>query len=315
MRYVDQIMGDSSLSGPPAGFDFEFRDAPTGRDQVDVLHLTDSAAVLGNRHVSESEKVARATRFATALKRRHVALVRTVTADLAVAGQQSRAELILDRATSTYIAHSSHRAEQHGRDAVIIPLGHLRHRFLGYPRAAAQSGRLLFVTADSFHSAYEAATKVFAFADIPAHTLRIVGKIPSRLTASFARTINLHRARITLLDDTISDAARVQEITSSELVIVAAPETDESMTTILLALSLDRPVLVEDTPFTRELAAEVGSTWVRLHPGRLNAVSLEQALADLSETPAAGRPVMDGRDPDTIAKQFAAVYRSAAAAR
>lgn len=315
LRYVDQILGDSSVSSPPVGIEFEYRDTPNGRDSVDVVHLTDSAAVLGNRRVPESEKVLRATAFTRALKRRRVALVRTVTADVDQDSRGSRAEAILDSATSKYITHSSHRTIPHAREAALIPHAHLRFRFLGYPRGVAQAGRVLFVSPESFHSAYEAAMKVFAYANLPAHTLRIVGKIPSRLTSSFARTINLNSKTITLLDETISDAARVEEISKAELVVIVAPETDESMSTMLLALSLDRPVLVEDTPFTRDLAAEVGSTWVRLHSGRLTAATLEKALAALADTPPTGRPALDGRDPDTISQQFAAVYRSAAASR
>ncbi|WP_394194650.1 hypothetical protein [Microbacterium foliorum] len=157
--------------------------------------------------------------------------------------------------------------------------------------------------------------KVFAYADLPAHTLRIVGKIPSRLASSFARTLSVNSKTITLLDDTVSDAARVEEISKAALVIVEAPETDESMSTMLLALSLDRAVLVEDTPFTRDLAAEVGGSWVRLHPGRLTAVELEKALASFTKSPPTGTPDLDARDPDTVSQQFTAVYRSAAASR
>lgn len=315
VRYVDQIMGDSSASGSPLGVDFEYRDAPTGRDAVDVVHLTESNAVLGNRHVPEAEKIRRATWFTKALKRRRVSLVRTVTADLERDARGSRAEAILDKATARYITHSPHRPAPYGREAAIIPHSHLRSRYLGYPRGTMRPGRLLFITPDSFHSVYEAAMKVFAYADLPSHSLRIVGKVPSRLDASFARTITLHRMSISLLDQTISDAARVEEISQAELVVIEAPETDESVSTMLLALSLDRPVLVEETSFTRDLANEVGNTWVRLHPGRLTAVQLEKALLALAQSPPTGHPDLGERDPDIISQQFTAVYRSAAASR
>jgi len=312
---VDQIMGDSSASGQPQGIVFEYRDTPSGRDPVDVIHLTDSTAVLGNRHVSESEKVLRATRFTRAIKRRNVALVRTITADHVRGSQLSRAEAILDAATVSYITHSAHRPNPHGRESVLIPLGHQRFRFLGYPRGVVHPGRVLFITPDTFHSNYEAALKVFAYADLPGTELRIVGKVPSGLAPSFARTINLNGNKITLLDDTISDAARVKEITRAEIVVVIAPETDEATSTMLLALSLDRPVLVEDTPITRALADEVGNRWVRLHTGRLTAVELEKALAAFAESRPTGRPDLDKRDPDSVSQQFIAAYRSAAESR
>lgn len=315
VRYVDQILGDSSISSPPGGIEFEYRDAPTGRDAVDVVHLTESAAVLGDRRVSESEKAFRATRFTRALRRRRVALVRTVGAEHVGPSGISPAEAILDRATAKYIVQSPRFVSAHRPDATIIPHSHMRFRFLGYPRGNARAGRLLFITPNSFHSSYEAALKVFAYADLPSQSLRIVGKVPSSLTSSFARTINRHGTRIALRDESISDAARVCEISLAELVIVAAPETDESLSTIMLALSLDRPVLVEDTPVTRDLAEEVGRSWVRLHPGPLNVVELERAISALAEQPPTGRPYLDGRDPDTISGQFATVYRSAAAAR
>lgn len=46
----------------------------------------------------------------------------------------------------------------------------------------------------------------------------------------------------------------------------------------LLALSLDRPILVPSTPTTRELERRIGARWVRTYDGPLDAETLAQAL-------------------------------------
>jgi hypothetical protein len=313
---VDQLLGDDSEGGAPTGVEFEFRGNPTGVYDVDVVHLTNSRAVIGDHRISEREQLRRARRFAKALKRRRVALVRMLDAAAEDGVQEaSRAEALLDSATTSYLAMNPTIAAPSGRQVSVISHSHLRYRFLGYPRARSVPGRLLCVSPGVFHAAYEGPLKVFALAHLPDSTLRLVGSIPSALTTSFARTIARHSARVSVRDEALSDAARVEELTKAELVIVASPDSRESLSIMMLALSLDRPVLVEGTAATRLLADEVGQDWIRLHEGPLTAVTLESAVDRLRLEPPAGRPNLDARDPNAIAAQYAAVFRAAAAAR
>lgn len=314
--YVDQLVGDDSAGGAPNGLALEFREDPLSTSALDVVHLTSTAAILGDRRTPAHERIRRAKRFAKAIKRRRIPVVRTLFGDDAARSRTpSRTDLILDEVTTAYIALSSTTPTPGGRRAEVIPHGHLRARYLGYPRAERVPGRMLFVSNDVLPSGYEGPLKVFAVADLPRWTLRIVGRAPSALTGSFARTVSRNPSRISVRDEAISDAARVEEVTRAELVIVASPDSYESLSTIMLALSLDRPVLVESTAATTRLAEEVGTGWVRTHEGPLTAATLEAALHDLEAHPPLARPDLDAREPNAVAARYAAVFRDAAASR
>ncbi|MCH6231725.1 hypothetical protein MK786_13315 [Microbacterium sp. CFH 31415] len=314
MAYVDQLIGDNSAGKGPTGIVYEFRARPRPTAGVDVIHVLSPGAVIGERGTPDGEQVRRATKFSKSLKRRGIALVRTVSNDDAVVARAaSRAEAILDDATTSFVALSPTIPAPAGRAAIVIGHSHLRDRFLGYPRKEAVPGRLLFVSPHTVPAVYEAPLKVFAYADLGDSTLRIVGQLPDALRASFDRTLTRYPNRITLRDEPLSDSARVEEVSLAELVVVAAPDASDSLGIIMLALSLDRPVLVEDTPGTRLLADEVGHDWVRLHSGRLTAVTLEAAVEALRDQPPTGRPDLDARDPNAIAAEYTAVFRAAAA--
>lgn len=316
VSYVDQLVGDNSAGGAPVGLDLEFREDPLTASAPDVAHLTSTTAIVGDLRTPANERIRRAKRFAQVIKRRRIVLVRTVFEDEGALGRApSRTDLILDEVTTAYIALTPAMAMPGNRAATVIPHSHLRARFLGYPRAKRQPGRLLFLSAGVLPAAYEGPLKVFAVADLPGCTLRIIGKAPATLASSFTRTVSRSPSRISVREGAISDAARVVEVSSADLVVVASPDSFESVSTIMLALSLDRPVLVEATPATTSLANEVGGGWVRTHEGPLTAAILEAAVHDLEARPPTGRPDLEVREPNAVAAQYAAVYRGAAGSR
>nr|WP_194425475.1 hypothetical protein [Microbacterium aquimaris] len=219
--------------------------------------------------------------------------------------------MIIDQAAASLVSLTATTSST-GHATVIIAHSHLRDRFLGFPRAESVPGRILITAHDELPAAYEAVVKVFAASDLPEWTLRIAGAVPAELEDSYTRTLADHTGAFSLRDEALSDAARVEEISQAELVVVAAPESNESQSIILLALSLDRAVLVEDTAAMRTLADEVGSEWVRRHPGALTADALETALLALRSSPPADRPNLDAREPNAISAQYTAVFRAAA---
>jgi glycosyltransferase involved in cell wall biosynthesis len=76
----------------------------------------------------------------------------------------------------------------------------------------------------------------------------------------------------------------------------------------LLALSLDRPVLVPRRGALGELAAQVGDDWVRCYDGDLTPAVLGDALAWARETPRAARAPLDDFAWPTIARAHRAMY-------
>lgn len=313
LDYVDQLIGDDSEGRAPGGVLLEFRTDPWRARGVDVVHLTDVTTVIGGSHTPERARVRRAKRFAKLLRRRRIALVSTIHCEHTVQSP-TRSEAILDDAAASVIALNT-ATTANGRAALVIGHSHLRDRFLGFPREGCTRGRVLITSSTTLHPAYERALKVFGIAALAGWTLRIAGGVPLELEDSYRRTIADHIETISLRNELLSDAARVAEISQAEIVVIAATETYEAQSILLLALSLDRPVLVEDTVHTRSLAEEVGVSWVRRHPGPLTAHALEAALTGLRADPPTGRPDLDSRDPNAISAQYTAVYRAAATGR
>lgn len=311
--YVDQLVGDDSAGQAPSSVMLEFGTDPSRAHGVDVIHLTDITTVIGDHRDPARVRMRRAKRFVKLLERRRIALVRTVYAP--DAGRAvSRAEAIVNEAAASVIALSpSTMAEGHA--TLVIGHSHFRDRFLGYPREEATPGRLLITATDTMHPKYEATLKVFGVSDLPGWTLRIAGRVSPALEESYARTIADHTDTISLRNEALSDAARVSEISQAEVIVISAAETYEALSLLMLALSLDRPVLVEDTAQTRALADEIGPSWVRRHTGPLTAKTLETALVDLRTHPPMGGPNLDSRDPNLISGLYADVFKAAAAGR
>jgi beta-1,4-mannosyltransferase len=316
VAYVDQLGGDNSAGGAPSGVVYEFRDRLSGPLDSDVIYLTDPRAVVGDSRTPEHERAHRARKFVKTLKRRRIALVRSLYGESTDRPTlPPSVEDILDAATSSYVAPNTATPVRHGREATVVPHSHLRERFLGYPRSSRVAGRLLFTSSSTFPAAYEGPLKVFPIARLDDWNLRLVGKPADAVSTSFTRTITRNPATISIRNEPLSDAALIDEIAMSELTVVAAPDSHETLSTIMLALSLDRPVLAESTAATRLLSNEVGPDWVRLHDGPLTAASLEAAIKELRRRPAEGSPNLTARDPNAVATEYARVFRSAVAVR
>lgn len=308
--YVDQLVGDDSAGEAPGGLVRTFDTNPSRARNVDVVHLTNIDRAIGRAHTSEQSRIRRAKQLVRHLRRQRIALVLTVGGE-ETGRTRSRAEAIIDDAAAARISMST-AALPPGHDVTVIAHSHLRDRYLGFPRGEAVPGRILITAHTLFPAEYEAAVKVFGVTDLPGWNLRIAGGVSDDDLASYLRTLGDHPDSISLRDEELSDAARVVEVTEAEIVLVAAPDTYEAQSIMLHALSLDRPVLVEDTPDTQALADEVGATWVRRYTGPLTARSLEAALHDLRNTPPTAAPQLDAREPNAISAQYAAVMHAAA---
>jgi beta-1,4-mannosyltransferase len=116
--------------------------------------------------------------------------------------------------------------------------------------------------------------------------------------------------RIVATDAYASDADLAEEIHDSELVVLPFRQITNSGS-VLLALSLDRPVLVPHRPLTEALAQEVGTGWVHLYDGELCAEEIEGALATVRGRTTTSRPDLSRRDWSPIGSAHAVAYRQA----
>jgi len=191
-----------------------------------------------------------------------------------------------------------------------IPHGHYRDWFAGRPRSSRVPGRLLFFGLIRPYKGVTALEDAFSAASDPTLTLRIVGKPNSSALEADVASRAAADARITTRFAYVDDAELVAEVSAAELVVLPYDELHNSGV-LLLALSLDTPVLVPDSAVTRALADEVGPGWVHRYAGRIMPEHLESALHAVRSEPRGQSPDLSRREWAAIGRLHAEAYRCA----
>jgi beta-1,4-mannosyltransferase len=221
---------------------------------------------------------------------------------------------LCDRWTTWWIVHSDLLVPPSPGPVTVIPHGHYRSWFADQPRVEPVRGRLLHMGLLRRYKGVDALLDAFARLPDPHLSLRIVGATVDPEVGARVRAASAQDARVTAVEDYVEDDVLVREITASELVVLPFA-TVTSSGSLLLALSLDRPVLVARGPITEQLAAEVGDGWVLTYEGPLGPETLERGLESSRRHKAANRPDLDGREWDQVgaahADTFAAAVRAA----
>lgn len=217
---------------------------------------------------------------------------------------------LCDRWTTLTIRLSDHVTAPIGLRSVRIPHGHYRDWFRSFDVPEPVPGRLLHFGLVRRYKGVESLLAAFTGLADPSWSLRVVGKqIDPAVGDAIARAVGPD-PRVSAADGYVDDAQLAAEIGESELVVLPAAGTGNSGS-LLLALSLGRPVLVPRTPSTEALGAEVGDGWVRTYDGTLTAPVLAAALAQLRSAPPTGSPDLDAREWSSIGVEHALAYRDA----
>lgn len=188
-----------------------------------------------------------------------------------------------------------------------IPHGHYRTAFAAHERAEAEDDLLL---AFGIIKPYKGIGRLLAaFADIPDERLRlrIVGEPAAASVVEEIEGAVSRDERVSRRYGFVSDAELVREVTAAGLVVLPYTEMHSSGA-VLVALSLNRPVLVPESPTSTRLAAEVGAPWVHTFRPPLRAEAIEAALA--AGRPA-GRPDLSARDWDRVRRAHVKAYARA----
>lgn len=171
----------------------------------------------------------------------------------------------------------------------VIPHGHYKSWVRQTQRPAQVEDRILFWGLMRPYKGIESLINTFGEHPSRSASLRLVG-LPS--TNDFEK----HIANLMADDNRVSaefsyatDDLLVDEISACALNVLPYKRMGNSGVA-LYTLSLDRPILVPDSPYARELQQIVGSEWVHVFPDELTIESLEESLR------AAARVV--GRVPD-----------------
>ena len=219
---------------------------------------------------------------------------------------------VCDRWTTAWILLSEVLPPPTPAPAVVVPHGHYRDWFAERARSAPVPGRILHVGLVRRYKGIDSLLRAFAGTRSADLTLRVVGATIDEDVAAEVRTACANDPRITSLVDYVPEDELVREITSSELVVLPFAAITNSGS-LLLALSLDRPVLVPSGPMTDALAAEVGPGWVLTYDGALQSATLEQALVEARSLDLDGHPDLSGREWGAIGATHAEVFAEAAA--
>jgi beta-1,4-mannosyltransferase len=296
---------------------FSWKRALIGR--FDVFHVHWPEVVLQGR--TRVRTAVRCTLFVLVLLRlrmRRKAVVRTLH-DLAPyeprSAMQRLSIRLLDRWTTLWITLTALTPPLRPGPTVVAPIGHYRDWFAGTARATPRPGRVVHFGLLRRYKGIESLLTAFAGVADDRATLRIVGYPQDGETAAAIRRACRADGRISAVTEYVPDDELVREVTQSELVVLPFDRVTNS-STLILALSLDRPVLVPSTPITEELAAEVGPGWVRTYEGSLDARDITRALEEARHMAVRESPDLSRREWDAIGSQHAAAFvRAVAVAR
>jgi beta-1,4-mannosyltransferase len=201
-----------------------------------------------------------------------------------------------------------------GSPIVMIPHGDYRAWFERMPRPAPTPGRLVFAGLIRPYKGVEALIDAFTALPDDSLTLRIIGEPASPDLADAIRESSDLDERISHEFRYLADAELAEEIGRAELVVLPYRKMHNSGAA-LLALSLERPVLVPANEVTEWLAREVGRGWVETFAGPLSPDVLAGAISRVRETARSDRPDLSERSWPAIAERHREAYDAAARLR
>jgi GT2 family glycosyltransferase len=310
--YLVQLLG--SL---PEGFEvstFTWRRALIG--QVDVFHVHWPERLL--RGSTSLRTVARQLITLAVLLRFRLtgtAIVRTAHNERPheQGGWRERTLLrMIDRATRVTVRLSGPAPAD--PSVVLVPHGHYRDWHPPVDASLGQPGALLFF---GLVRPYKGVLRLLAaFQQLPGNSLRlrVVGAASDPVLAAEVRAAAARDPRVSCRLCHVDDEELRREVATAELVVLPYTEMGNSGAA-LLALSLDRPVLVPASAATEELNEEVGPGWVFTYDGPLDSDVLAAALDKLHRSAASrsARPDLSARDWPTAGRRHAEAYRRAVA--
>lgn len=188
---------------------------------------------------------------------------------------------LIERQTSVVVTLNESTPVGAGTPAVLIPHGHYRGWFAGFPRSTAIPGRGGYAGRIRRYKGVELLLEAFAATRGLADglSLRVAGYPSNEQLAHDVTGLAAADDRVEVALGFISDAQLVDIVTSSTAAVLPYRFMHNSAAAIT-ALSLDRPVVVPRNEVNERLAAEVGPGWVRLFDGDLSPAAIIDALSE-----------------------------------
>jgi glycosyltransferase involved in cell wall biosynthesis len=197
-------------------------------------------------------------------------------------------------------------AHQHYRDAYPpAPSREVARERLGQPTDAR------VITHVGYIRPYKAVPELIrAFRGVadPAARLLIAGRPEMPALARQIREAAGRDPRIVLRLERVAASEMSDLVGAADLVALTYAEVLNSGAA-LLALSLDRPVLVPDYGAMSDLRGAVGPEWVHLLSGAITPAALADALAEAAENPPPAPAPLDAFAPAAVAEATLEAYR------
>lgn len=312
--YLTQLV--SSLPEDVRTLGWSWRAALFGR--YDVLHLHWPELLF--RREDRLRTVAHRTLFMLLMVRiatTRIAIVRTIhnpTPHEAGGVVENALLRWCDHQTDLWIALNHTTELSRGRPSRVIAHGHYRDLYRDVPLTQSRRGRLLYFGLVRRYKGVLRLVSAFGALSEPDLSLRIVGRPNSEQLRLAIKAACRADPRISAELRYVEDQALVRDIGEAELVVLPYTEMHNSGA-LLLALSLDRPVLAPDTPATSALAEEVGPGWLLTYRGELDPAVLRDGLARAWSNERPDRPDLTAREWPGLGAQHRDAYRWAARTR
>lgn len=292
-----------------------FRWARILTERFDVLHVHWPENSL--RHTRPLARLVKTGLFALFLARvrlQRTAVVRTLH-NVRPHEEGSRAERRLlrrlDALTTLWIVLNETTPTPDSGRTVLIPHGHYREWYTPDAAIAPVAGRLLnFGMIRRYKGTEDLVSAFRAIDDASGLSLRVVGSAEDPAMAARLRALAADDPRITLDLRFVDDQTLADEVSASELVVLPYRAMHNSGAA-LMALSLDRPVIVPSSAATELLADEAGPGWVTTFDGPLDSEALTALIVRARSAGRAGRPDLSARDWTALGSQLVDAYERA----
>lgn len=173
--------------------------------------------------------------------------------------------------------------------------GHYRDWFAKMPQEPSVPGRLLHFGLIRPYKGVETLLEAMAAQQDPGLSLRIVGNPATPQMRGLVEQACQDDPRISALLAYVEEPVLAQEVSRCELVVLPYRQMHNSGT-LLLALSLARPVLAPWSESNAAIAREVGPGWVFLYEGEFESALLRQTIDQVRATARATTPDLSQRD-------------------
>lgn len=309
IKFIDQVVREA-----PSDVEFRYFSwfaALTGNYDVFHVHWPEYLIRGRKRWVSFARRTLFRL-FLLRLRARGTRVVRTMhNLEPHAKGDAAETRLLsrLDALTTVWVRINEVTAFPPYGEHYTVLHGSYRDQFATLDKPSQIRGRLLYIGRIEPYKGVEELARAFASDSDLAADLRIVGKADMPLMDSIG-AIAAGDPRIACIFEFVSDERLVAEICEAELVVLPYREMHNSGIA-LIALSLERPVLVPESPANAALAKEAGPGWVLRYSTDISGDVIRGAIASVRGT-RRDRPALDNRDWSRVAQGYAAAFRGEA---